>query len=470
MSKNRAILYTRGLRGEFMQNEEPLKIPKDHFYKLLLTIAIPIIIQNFLSSSLNMVDNLMIGNLGEEAIAAVGQANQLFFLFNLMSFGLNSGGAIFFSQSHGSKDYNMFRKYFGMTFLLGTGIALLFSLLAIFVPERIMALYSDNPLVLQESVNYLRIVGFSYVLNNLSFTMIFALRATGQAMIPMVSSIVGLGTNTILNYGMINGKLGFPRWEVRGAALATLIARVLEFTILFYVVFIKSNILNAQLKELLSFNRENLKKYLLVASPVILNETFWSLGIMVYNYSYSKLGVSSFAAIQIQNTITQLFYVFSFGICNAAAIITGNQIGKGNLALVKDYARRIIRLTVMAGLVTGSLLFLLKGPILSLYSLEEATRVTTTKLLTLVCFIVPVRFLNVLFVVGLFRGGGDTRYSLFAEVSSLWLVGVPMVSLAALYFRLPVEWVLLTSFAEELVKFLLCYPRYKSQKWIRRII
>jgi len=453
-----------------MRLENKISLDNQKFYKVLFTIALPIIIQNFLSSSLNMVDNLMIGNLGEEAIAAVGQANQLFFLFTLMSFGLNSGGAIFFSQFHGSQDYKSLKKYLGMTMVIGGIIALFFSFIAIVIPERVMSLYSSDPIVLRESVNYLRIVGFSYMLSNLSFTMIFVLRSTTQAFVPMISSIIGLGTNTFLNYCLINGALGFPRLEVRGAAMATLIARIIEFGILFYIVFVKKNILNASIKELLSFRKPNIAKYLIVAAPVILNETFWSLGIIVYNYSYSKLGVSAFAAIQIQNTIAQLFYVFSFGICNAAAIITGNLIGKGDIHTLKIYARKIIRLTFFIGIGTSILIFVAKNPILSLYKLEEGTRATTSNLLSLITLVMPIRFLNVLFVVGLFRGGGDTKYSLFAETASLWFVGVPMVSIAALYFRLPVEYVLMCSFAEEIVKLMICYPRYRSHKWIKRIV
>ncbi len=453
-----------------MKIENKISSDNQKFYKVLFTIALPIIIQNFLSSSLNMVDNLMIGNLGEESIAAVGQANQLFFLFTLMSFGLNSGGAIFFSRFHGSEDYKNLKKYLGMTMVLGGLIALLFTFIAVVIPEKVMSLYSEDPIVLRESVNYLRIVGFSYMLSNLSFTMIFALRSTSQALVPMVSSIVGLGTNTFLNYCLINGAFGFPRLEVRGAALATLIARVIEFGILFYIVFVKKNILNASLKELLSFRKPNISKYIVVAAPVLLNETFWSLGIMVYNYSYAKLGVSAFAAIQIQNTITQIFYVFAFGICNAAAIITGNLIGKDEIETLKVYARKIMKLTFFIGLGTSVLIFLAKNPILSLYKLEESTRLTTSNLLSLVTVMIPIRFLNVLFIVGLFRGGGDTKYSLFAETVSLWFVGVPMVSIAALFFAFPVEYVLLCSFAEEIVKLFICYPRYRSHKWIKRIV
>lgn len=453
-----------------MINETKISFNRKTFYKMLLTIALPIIIQNFLSSSLNMVDNLMIGRLGEEAIAAVGQANQLFFLFNLISFGLNSGGGIFFSQFYGHGDYKMFKKYLGMTMVLGSVIALGFTFLALVVPEQIMGLYTDNPIVLKESVGYLRIVGFSYLMNNLSFTLVFALRATNQASIPMISSIIGLGLNTVLNYALINGVWGFPRMEVRGAALATLVARTVEFGLLFYIVFMKKNIIHGSFRELFSFKRANMAKYLLVAAPVILNETFWSLGIVVYNYSYAKLGVDAFAAIQIQNTITQLFYVFSFGISNAAAIITGILIGRQEVDLLKVYAGKIIKMTLMIGVLTSVVLYLSKEPILSFYSLEKATKLSAGTLLTLITFIIPVRFLNILFVVGLFRGGGDTRYSLMAETSSLWFVGVPLVAFAALYLKLPVETVLLISFTEEVIKLLICLPRYKSMKWIKVVI
>ncbi len=354
--------------------------------------------------------------------------------------------------------------------VIGSSIAMVFSFLALIIPEQIMGLYTENPLVLKQSVDYLRIVGFSYLMNNISFTLVFALRATNQASIPMVSSIIGLGLNTFLNYSLINGVWGFPRLEVRGAALATLIARTVEFGILFYIVFVKKNIIHGSLKELMSFKRPNITKYLVVAAPVILNETFWSLGIVVYNYAYAKLGVDAFAAIQIQNTITQLFYVFSFGISNAAAIITGILIGRREIELVKLYAGRIIKLTILIGALTSVLLYLAKEPILSFYSLELATKSSAGIMLTMICFIMPIRFLNVLFVVGLFRGGGDTRYSLLAETSSLWLVGVPLVAFAALYLKLPVETVLLISFTEEVIKLMICLPRYKSMKWIRTVI
>lgn len=444
---------------------------EDEFYRLLFTIAIPIIIQNFLSSSLNMVDNLMIGRLGEDAIAAVGQANQLFFLFNLMIFGLNSGGAIFFSQYHGNHDERSMTRFIGITLALGGIIALLFSVVAIFFPQVIMGLYTEDPLVLTQSTVYLRIVGFSYLISSFSFTMVFALRSTGQAFVPMLSSIIGLGSNTVLNFLLINGYLGFPRLEVRGAAIATLVARIIEFSILLYMVWGRKKLIReTPFQELLRFRKADVRRFLSVASPVIINETFWSLGIMTYNFAIAQIGVSAFAALQITNTIAHLFLVFAFGVCNAASIIIGNQIGKDRLDLVKEYTARIIRIILLLGGIMTLALLLFKGPILGLYKLEGSTHETTNYLLTMTAFIIPVRFMNILYIVGIFRGGGDTKYSLMAETLSLWGVGVPLVAVSALVLGMPVEVVFTLSLSEELVKLVICTPRYRSMKWIRKVI
>lgn len=440
------------------------------FYKILLTISIPIVIQNFLTSSVNMVDNLMIGRLGEESIAAVGVANQMFFLYSLICFGLNSGASIFYAQYYGSKDHKSLHRYMGMAMVLGIFASILFSVLAIIFPGSVIRVFTDDPVVIREGVNYLRVVGFSYVLNSLSFAMVFALRATNQAMVPMFSTIVALATNTVLNLVLINGLLGFPRLGVTGAAIGTLVARILEFGLLFFIVFVKENILKTTLTNLVSFTKADIRNFFRITAPVILNEAMWSVGIVMYNFSYAKIGVASFAAIQVANVISQLFYVFAFGVCNAAAIMVGNQIGEGRYDLVKDYSKKIVRITLVIGLSTSLMITMLKTPILGLYNLDAGTLYATRRLLTIVSLIVPLRFFNILFVVGFFRGGGDTKFSLFAEIISLWGIGVPVVALSAIVFRLPVETVYLLSVSEEIVKFLICFPRYKSRKWFRRVI
>jgi putative MATE family efflux protein len=443
---------------------------KRTFYIGLLTIAIPVVIQNLLSSSLNMVDNLMIGRLGENSIAAVGLANQVFFIYSLIIFGLSSGASIFYAQHHGSKDYASLRRFLGMASAIALAAAMVFTAAAVIFPGALLRIFTTEPDVIADGTAYLRIVGLSYALNSLSFSLVFALRATNQAMVPMAASSVALATNTALNYILINGYMGFPALGVTGAAIATVIARVIEFFILIRAVYGRDNVLKAKLSELLSFTKEDISKFFRVASPVIINESMWAAGIVMYNFSYSRIGVDAFASVQITNVVSQLFYVFAFGVCNAASIMIGNRIGEERYDLVKDYSRRIMRLTLFLGITTSGLMLLLKGPILSLYRVTPGTLANTGILLTVVAAVIPVRIFNVLFVVGFFRGGGDTRFAMGAELISLWFVGVPAVAAAALIFRVPVTVAYSLSIAEDLVKFALCYPRYRSGNWFRRVI
>lgn len=447
-----------------------LKMMKDKdFMKSFLRIAIPIIIQNLFSTSLNFVDGILIGGYGSSgAIAAVALANKVFFLYSLVSFGLISGATIFFAQYYGNKDYHKLKRTMGMTLLMVTLVSVIFSSLAIFIPEKILSTFSSDAYVIKEGASYLKWVAISYIFTGISFTFVSAMRAINDTFRPMIASISAVLLNIVVSYVLIYGKLGLPSMGVKGAALGTTIARVIELILMFSFVM-KREIIKPRISELMDFGIRHLSTYFKVSLPVILSESFWALGIIAYTYSYSSLGTSSLAAVDIGSNISEIFFVLSFGICHGAAIMVGNSLGAGDKAKAKSYGSAFVSFAILSGIGTGLVLLLMINPILSLYKVDDLTRLAALRILLINVLLMPIRFMNILFMVGIFRGGGDTKFALKVEILGLWIIGIPLSFLMA-YRGLPIHIVYLAHFLEELVKMILSIPRYLKDEWLRRVI
>ena len=446
------------------------------FYKKLLTIAFPIAMQNLISSSLNMVDNLMIGSMGGSPLAAVGFANQLYFLFNLFVFGASSGCAIFIAQFWGKKDIKNIRKTLGMMISLGVIVSFLFTACAMLFPEFVMERFSRDPEVINYGVQYLRIIGLSYTVTSVSFSFGFSCRSIGEAKVPMYVSAIALGINTILNYALIFGNFGAPAMGVQGAAIATVIARCVELVLMLVFVYGRRNALAGNFKELFTFDKTFFKKIMKTASPVIVNEVFWSLGITLYMVAYGKVGgtpqecTQAAAAVQISNTIQNMFTVVNFGLGNACAVMIGNKLGSNKKAEADRDAQRFAIIGPLCGLIVGIILIAFAPLILSFTSLEPLAIENARRILIIMGVLMPIKTFNILMIVGILRSGGDTYYGLFMELGSVWGVGVPMAFLGALTFGLPIYLVFALVNIEEIFKFIVGVPRLLSKKWIRNLV
>lgn len=439
------------------------------FFRNLWVLALPIIIQNFLASSLNLIDTVMIGFVGENEVAAVGVANQFFFLFNMFIYGIASGSSVFISQYWGSGNRKNILKIMGVgvTSLLVTG--LFFTALARLVPGGIILLFSDSGIVRRLGADYLRIVCISYIPTALSFLFSHGLRSVNKAYIPMLISAAAILTNTGLNYLLIFGKLGLPALGVSGAALATLIARCLECCLLMLVSFRKGSVFRAGLKEYLSFDLSFVKNAYATIFPVILNEGLWGLGAVFYTAAYGRIGTAALAATNITNTIQNLFMVLCLSIASAALVMIGNQIGSRNLKRVRTYARNFTALTALLGLVLGALIVGMAPFILSFYQISAEAKSAALRILWIFGGTYVIRQVNLVMVIGIFRGGGDVRVCLAIDLLSMWLIGVPIAFIGAVFWKLPVEYVVALISIEEIVKFAACVIRYRSGKWIHDI-
>ncbi len=440
------------------------------FYRTMLAIALPIALQNLITSSLNMIDTVMIGRLGETEIAAVGLANQYFFIFVLLLFGINSGAAIFTSQFWGKKDVTNIKRIIGITLLMGGGLSLLFSLGAFLIPQLILRVFTDDVQVIKLGSQYLRIISFSYLITAISFAYSFSARSIGQAKLPMFVSVVSLFSNGLLNYVLIFGKLGLPMMGVKGAALATLISRFIETTLLLGIIYGQKMAIGGTFKEMLDISGTLFKRYIRTGLPVILNEGFWSLGMTMYSIAYARISTEAIAAVQIANTVQGIFMVVSMGLGNACAVMIGNILGAKEEDKAIDYAFRFSIVGPLIGLGLGVMLYFSAPFILSFYNISELVYGNAKNILQVMAFFISAKIFNTILVIGILRSGGDTTYSLFLEMSSVWLFGVPMAFLGAHFLKLPIYWVVAMVSCEEVVKALFGIPRVLSKKWVRNVV
>lgn len=441
------------------------------FYRAMIAIALPITLQNLITSSVNMLDTLMITSLGQESLAAVGLANQVFFFYGVTIFGIATGSSIFIAQFWGREDITNIRKILGVSLSIGSIIGVIFTLAALFIPEQIMRIFSNDREVIRLGVEYLRIVAFTYMMTGFSFSYAVASRSIGQAKMPMIVSIVSFVTNGLFNYLLIFGKLGFPELGIKGAAYGTLIARIVELALILYSVYSGGGPLAANIKEMTDWNKNFIKRYLKTAYPVILNEALWALGTVLYSIAYAKIGTEAAASVQILNTVQNLFMVMTRGLGNACTVMVGNKIGAGEDELAIEYANKYLIISAMLGLSLGIMLFFTSDLILKIFrNLTPELYDTSKKLLTVLALFFFIKAFNGTMIVGVLRGGGDTKFSMLLEMGAVWLVGVPLAFLGALVFKLPVYYVTALVYVEEVVKAIVGIPRIISKKWVTNVV
>lgn len=447
-----------------------MKFWKDKvFLKSMIAIALPMAMQNLISTSVNMVDTLMITSLGEASLAAVGLANQVFFFYALLTFGINSGSSIFISQYWGKEDVISIRRILGLALFISTILGIIFTIVAFFFPGFLMRIFIDDAEVISLGAGYLRLASLSYIITAISFAYNVALRSTGRPNIPMVSSLISFITNVIFNYILIFGKLGFPALGVKGAAIGTIIARIAEVSFLIYTVYKTKGVLAAGVRELIDWNKEFINRYIKTVSPVIFNEGFWSLGQIMYAIAYASIGREASAAIQLTTTIQNVFFVLIRGLANACTVMIGNRIGAGKQDEAYDYAIKFITIATLLGLTLGAIMALTPDLTLSIFKIEPDLYEVTRKILIVMGITFFIRTYNSTVIVGVLRGGGDTNFSLYLEMGAIWLAGVPLAFIGAKLLGLPVYLVYLLVTLEDLTKLIISLPRVLSKKWIKDV-
>jgi len=447
-----------------------LKFDKN-FYKPMMVIALPVVIQNLISIGLNMIDSIMVGQLGVNPLAAVGIANRVYFVFSMICFGIYSGSSIFIAQYWGVKDLKNIKKLFGMNLFLGTVLSVALSVAVFIFPRQIVSVFSNDVTVINDGITYLRIISVSYLFTALSYAASFNSRAIHKLKAPTIISAIAISINTVLNYLLIYGVAGFPKLGVAGAAIATVIARIVEFVLMFgYIYKSKEHPLAGNLKELMSWDFKMFKNTLKTSLPVIISESSWSLGTTVYYIAYGMIGPSAIAVVQVAYIINDLFQSMFFGVGNAAAVMIGNEIGRNKMDKAYDYSMAFLKITLWLNIIISICLFLVRNLIVNMYNFDPQTNLMLERSLIVFSIYMTPKMFSYMFICGILRSGGDTKFCMYLDLISIWLIGVPLSFFSVLVLKLPIYYVLAVVFSEEIFKLAIVLKRYYSKKWINNLI
>lgn len=445
-------------------------INKKQINKKLLTIALPIAIQGVVSATLGMIDDLMVGFLGETELAAVGVGTQLTMIHYMLIFGMISGTATFMAQFYGSGDMSSIRKCvgFSITVLTATGIA--FFIAAYFFAEDILSLYTKDEEVIILAADYLRTLSPQFIFLAFAAPAEMSFKATQQTKVPMIVSAIVFSTNTFFNYVLIFGKFGAPALGVKGAAIATAFARLLQVMIDLLYLKSKRNIFSGNLKSYFGWKNELVKRIIKNSAPTTLNEVLWALGQTMFAAAFNRIGTTDYAAYQAANSISNILAFGAFSIGDASLIMVGQKLGENKKEEAWGISRHLLKIGVIAGFVTGMIILITASPASNLFKLTEVGQQYTMLVLLVIGFTQPLSLYNGMQVVGILRGGGDTRFAMIAESSCVWLVAVPIAFAAALIWHLPIYIAFLLTRIEDVVKCVILTWRYMSRKWMNIVI
>ena len=440
------------------------------FMREMLTIAVPISLQQLINASLNLIDVLMVGQLGETSIAGIGLSNQLFFVFILLLFGLTSGMSIFTAQFWGKREIEPIRKVLGMSILTASLIAVIFTVAATVFTRSVLGLFTNDTNVIEIGSQYLGIVGFSYIAVALTTAYIAALRSIQLVKITVIASVAALLFKTTLGYSLIFGHFGLPALGVRGAAIGTASGWTLELILLLIFIYTQKTPLAANPLSFFTFEFSFFQRVLRTTLPAVANELFWSVGIATYNGIYAHIGTEAIAAINVNATIEELGFVVFMGLGNACAVMVGNRIGAGKKDEAHEIVRRLILLSVISAWLVGLAVFIVRDVVIGWYNLSPAGIHNVRMLMLVMVCVLWIRMFNFITFIGALRAGGDTLFALVMEICSIWLIGVPAAYIGAFVLDLPVYMVYLMVGLEELAKAFVSFWRYRSRKWIHDVV
>ncbi len=444
------------------------------FWKATLRLALPIAIQNMLTSSYVLVDTLMVGQLGDVALSSVGMAGQLNWLMNMIVFGVCSGASVFFAQYWGVDDNKEIRKIYGISLSTTVLISLLFLLIGFLGTEQVIWIFNQDASVITTGSVYLKIACFSYPAAAVNMLFCTLLRSTEEVKLPMYVSVFTTLMNAVLDYALIFGAFGLPEMGIEGAALATVISAWSGPILLFLVSFIRKNMLIAPLKELLCFSLSDIKEFFLRATPVMFNEGMWGMGTLLYNIIFSNMGYEYYAAVTILRTFENIAFVFFVGLCNACSVMVGKSVGAGKIRRGVSDAKRFSLIIPIVSVILGMLIVVFRSQLVGIFNLNDNITQKTVDAAMMILMIygchIAVRNIPYVQIVGIFRSGGDTSKGVKYDLICLWLIALPVTFISAYFLQLPfVAVYALMYVCEDYAKSILCLKHFTSMNWIKPV-
>lgn len=441
-----------------------------NFLKSIVAVALPIALQNIISFGVNLMDSIMLGQLGDTAVTAANLGGQPFFLLTMFGFGIASGGSVIIAQYWGKGDTGRIRQVMAMSLRAVFVISLIFTAVCLLIPTQIMQLFNRDPEVVEASVAYLQVLSFSYLFFSLSNCYMMSLRAVEQVKVSTVIYGCSFLINVFFNWCFIFGKLGMPALGVRGAAVGTVLARVSELLLCISYMYLFEKRAGFRLKHLFCSTEKLLRQdFARHSLPVVGNELLWGLGTVMMTMIISNISKTFAAANSIASVINQVCSVASFGVGNAAAVLTGKVIGAGRSDRAHRTANTLLLFAFSVGVFGGIILFSLRHAILQIYDITPEAQILTSQIITVLACLQPALAIELACIVGVLRGGGDTRFAFIVDCGCLWLISLPLGLLGGFVWKLTPAVIFILMRLDTVVKGILSLIRIHSDRWIRNI-
>lgn len=441
------------------------------YLKMMITIAVPIAVQSLLSFFVNLLDTLMLGQLGEVPLSASSLANQVFYVVTMVVNGIGSGASVLISQYWGRKDMVSIRKILTYAYVTAIGFAIAAALVAIVIPGPVMRMFTKDEAVIEMGIKYLRIVGWSYLFFTMTTATTSVLRSVHTVRIAMVLSAVGLCVNGMINYVLIFGKFGAPRLGIEGAAIGTLCARVIECGLLILFLVKKERKLNIieHFRLLLQGREEKspslMKQYFGTSIPVIINELFWALGESVVAMVLGRMGTEVVSANAIYSNISQLSGVVVTGVVSAACVIVGNVIGAGDFKCLRMLKKQFQGVSVVVGVLAGVVMLVCMFIVPDFYNVSETTRIYARQIMLIGSVVELCRSIQTMNMMGILRGAGDVNFAMLNDLLFLWLFTIPLGMLAGIVWGWSVPAVYIVLKLDQFLKIITSEARMHGKKW-----
>lgn len=451
------------------QTTDNININWNIFYKSVFSLVLPMAIQNLINVGVTATDVFMLGRVGEKVLSGSSLAGQIQFIMMLVFFGITAGATVLTAQYWGKRDTKTIEKILGMGLSGGILIAAVFTALALIIPDRLMHIFTSDPIVITEGAKYLRIVGMSYMFMAVTQVYLNIMRSIERVVVATVIYFISLLVNICINAILIFGLFGAPRLEIVGAAIGTLSARITETTLVLLYAHFKNKIVKIRLKNMLHIDRILFQDFVRYSMPVVLNELMWGLGTSCNTAIIGHLGSEAVAANSVAQVARQLAQVVVFGISNATSIWLGKTLGEGKLLHAKAYAKRFAILSLILGMIGGSAI-LIFGPVAAnMLALSETSQKYLRFMFFVMSYFVVGQAFNTTMVCGIFRSGGDTRFGLYMDVITMWGCSILLGALAAFVFHASVPVVYAILLSDEVIKVPICFLRYRKYKWLRDV-
>ncbi len=442
------------------------------FLKKLWQLALPVSIQSLLFSLLGLVDILMVGQLGEAEVAAVGLGNRVFFFNLLIIFGVTGGVSVLASQFFGSGNMAGVRRCLVLAILTSLAVSAPFALWYTLAPESVIGLGTSDQRLLELGSAYLLITGCSIIFTAIVVPIEAALRSIGDAKTPTNIGIIAIIINVFLNWVLIFGNLGFPALGVEGSAWGTVISRLLQtFILLIYVKRKRAAVVPGLDDISQAFSKPEVKRFAVIALPLLVHDGAWAAGVLVYNLIYGRMGVEELAIMSMMASVEASVFSLFVGFAVACSTMLGHELGAKKYELAWQQSWVFVIFTPLFALLMTAVIILMKEPLAAIFSGFEGDTLTSAgQVLIVMAIALSIKVLNMVGIMGVLRSGGDINYSIFIDTFCMWCIGIPLVYVAANVWGLPLYLVYMCAMSEEIIKVFLVIFRIHKKKWLRNLV